>query len=54
MGYFNFSYGSSFSRRAMEKTLDAEIDPDSELLTAIDFDKELYDLETYEIKTRLL
>ena len=41
-------------RRAMEKTLDAEINPDSELLTAIDFDKELYDLETYEIKTKLL
>jgi len=40
-------------RKAMEKKLDAEIDPNSELLTAIDFDKEIYDLETYEIKNQL-
>ena len=38
----------------MEKTLDAKIDPNSELLTAIDFDTEVYDLETYQIKTKLL
>ena len=37
----------------MEKKLDAKIDPNSELLTAIDFDNEIYDLETYEIKKQL-
>ena len=41
-------------RKAMEKKLDAEIDSNSELLTAIDFDTEIYDIETYEIKTQLL
>tara|TARA_R100000900_G_scaffold108076_1_gene83826 strand:+ start:2905 stop:3672 length:768 start_codon:yes stop_codon:yes gene_type:complete len=40
-------------RKAMEKKLDAKIDLNSELLTAIDFDNELYDLETYEIKKQL-
>ena len=37
----------------MEKTLDAEIDDNSELLTPIDFDTEIYDIETYEIKNKL-
>ena len=37
----------------MEETLAAEIDPDSELLTPIDFDTEVYNLETYEIKNKL-
>tara|TARA_R110000823_G_scaffold209188_1_gene339430 strand:+ start:115 stop:879 length:765 start_codon:yes stop_codon:yes gene_type:complete len=40
-------------RKAMEETLAAEIDPDSELLTPIDFDTEVYNLETYEIKNKL-
>lgn len=40
-------------RKAMEKTLDAEIDDNSELLTPIDFDTEIYDIETYEIKNKL-
>tara|TARA_R100000700_G_scaffold41277_1_gene61206 strand:+ start:946 stop:1713 length:768 start_codon:yes stop_codon:yes gene_type:complete len=40
-------------RKAMEKALNADIDPESELLTAIDFDKEIYDLEIYEIKKQL-
>ena len=41
-------------REAMETKLDAEIDIDSELLTPIDFNKEIYDLETYEIKKQLI
>jgi len=41
-------------REAMETKLAAEIDIDSELLTPIDFNKEIYDLETYEIKKQLL
>jgi hypothetical protein len=40
-------------RKAMEKALDANISSESELLTPIDFDKEIYDLETYEIKKQL-
>ena len=40
-------------RKAMERKLAAKIDPNSELLTAIDFDNEIYDLETYEIKKQL-
>ena len=39
-------------REKMEKKLDAQIDPNSELLTPIDFDKEIYDLEIYEIKNQ--
>ena len=41
-------------REAMETKLDAEIDTNSELLTPIDFNKEIYDLETYEIKKQLI
>ena len=41
-------------REAMETKLNAEIDIDSELLTPIDFNKEIYDLKTYEIKKQLL
>ena len=40
-------------RIAMEEILDAKINSNSELLTAIDFDSEIYDLETYEIKKQL-
>ena len=41
-------------RKAMEKSLDSPIDPNSELLTPINFDKETYNLETYEIKKQLI
>ena len=41
-------------RKIMERILDATIDPSYELLTAIDFNKEIYDLEIYEIKNQLI
>lgn len=41
-------------RRLLERRLAADIDSESELLTAIDFDKEIYDLEIYEIKNQIL
>jgi len=45
---------SSKRRRAMEKILESPINTESELLTPIDFDKEIYNLETYEIKQKIL
>jgi hypothetical protein len=44
---------SSKRRKAMEEILDAKISSESELLTAINFDKEIYNLEIYEIKKQL-